>query len=55
MEPMAACTKAGIPFSLHTDSPVSPAGPLRLAQIAVARRCVIDKSVIGAGPGDLDP
>jgi predicted amidohydrolase YtcJ len=48
MEPMAACVKAGIPFSLHTDSPVSPAGPLRLAQIAVARRCVIDKSVIGA-------
>ena len=48
MEPMAACMKAGIPFSLHTDSPVSPAGPLRLAQIAVARRCVIDKSVIGA-------
>ena len=48
MEPMAACVKAGIPFSLHTDAPVSPAGPLRLAQIAVARRCVIDKSVIGA-------
>jgi predicted amidohydrolase YtcJ len=48
MEPMAACVKAGIPFSLHTDSPVSPAGPLRLAQIAVARRCLIDKSVIGA-------
>jgi len=48
MEPMAACVKAGIPFSLHTDSPVSPAGPLRLAQIAVTRRCVIDKSVVGA-------
>jgi predicted amidohydrolase YtcJ len=48
MEPMAACVKACIPFSLHTDSPVSPAGPLRLAQIAVSRRCVIDKSVIGA-------
>jgi predicted amidohydrolase YtcJ len=48
MEPMAACVKAGLPFSLHTDSPVSPAGPLRLAQIAVTRRCVIDKSVIGA-------
>ncbi len=47
MEPMAACVKAGIPFSLHTDSPVSPAGPLRIAQIAVARRCFIDKSVIG--------
>ncbi len=48
MAPMAACVKAGIPFSLHTDSPVSPAGPLRLVQIAVTRRCVIDNSVIGA-------
>ena len=48
MEPMAACVKAGIPFSLHTDAPVSPAGPLRLVQIAVTRRCVIDNSVIGA-------
>ena len=49
MEPMAACVKASLQFSLHTDSPVSPAGPLRLAQIAVTRRCSIDKSVIGAG------
>ena len=48
MEPMSACVKTGIRFSLHTDSPVSPAGPLRLSQIAVTRRCVIDKSVIGA-------
>ncbi len=49
MVPMGACSKAGIPFSLHTDSPVSPAGPLRLVQIAVTRRCFVDKSVIGAG------
>jgi predicted amidohydrolase YtcJ len=48
MVPMAACLKAGIPFSLHTDAPVSPAGPLRLVQIAVTRRCIIDNSVIGA-------
>jgi len=48
MVPMAACEKAGIAFSLHTDAPVSPAGPLRLVQIAVTRRCVIDNSVIGA-------
>ncbi len=48
MEPMAACLKAGVAFSLHTDAPVSPAGPLRLAQIAVTRRCVVDNSVIGA-------
>jgi predicted amidohydrolase YtcJ len=47
MEPMAACVKAGIPFSLHTDAPVAPAGPLRLVQIAVTRRCLIDNSVIG--------
>jgi len=49
MEPMAACVKAGIPFSLHTDSPVSPAGPLRLVQIAVTRRCITDNSIIGGG------
>ena len=48
MAPMAACLKAGVRFSLHTDSPVSPAGPLRLMQIAVTRRCAIDNSVIGA-------
>ena len=47
IEPMAACVKAGIPFSLHTDAPVSPSGPLRLVQIAVTRRCAIDNSVIG--------
>jgi predicted amidohydrolase YtcJ len=45
--PMGAALKAGIPFSLHTDAPVSPAGPLRLVQIAVTRRCEIDNSVIG--------
>jgi predicted amidohydrolase YtcJ len=45
--PMGASLKAGIPFSLHTDAPVSPPGPLRLVQIAVTRRCEIDNSVIG--------
>ena len=45
---MGASLKAGIPFSLHTDAPVSPPGPLRLVQIAVTRRCEIDNSVIGA-------
>jgi predicted amidohydrolase YtcJ len=45
--PMGDCVRAGIPFSLHTDAPVSPAGPLRLVQIAVTRRCQIDNSVIG--------
>ena len=45
--PMGASLKAGVPFSLHTDAPVSPPGPLRLVQIAVTRRCEIDSSVIG--------
>jgi predicted amidohydrolase YtcJ len=45
--PMGAALKAGIPFSLHTDAPVSPAGPLRLVQIAVTRRCEVDDSVLG--------
>ncbi|WP_294540446.1 amidohydrolase [uncultured Rhodoblastus sp.] len=49
MEPMAAALNAGIKFSLHTDAPVSPAGPLRLLQIAVTRRCAIDHSLIGPG------
>jgi predicted amidohydrolase YtcJ len=46
--PMGATVKAGIPFSLHTDAPVSPPGPLRLVQIALTRRCEVDNSVIGA-------
>jgi predicted amidohydrolase YtcJ len=45
--PMGASLKAGISFSLHTDAPVSPPGPLRLVQIAVTRRCETDNSVIG--------
>ena len=47
-EPAGACVKAGISFALHTDAPTAPTGPLRLAQIAVTRRCMIDNSVIGA-------
>jgi len=47
MVPAGACTKAGIPFTLHTDAPASPIGPLRLVQTAVTRRCEIDDSVIG--------
>ena len=46
--PIGAWAKLGMPFSLHTDAPVAPAGPLRLVEIAVTRRCVIDRSVIGA-------
>jgi predicted amidohydrolase YtcJ len=47
MEPMRAAAKKGLVFSIHTDAPVAPAGPLRLVQIAVTRRCAIDHSVIG--------
>ena len=46
--PIGAWARLGMPFSMHTDAPVAPAGPLRLVQIAVTRRCVIDRSVIGA-------
>lgn len=47
MVPAGACAKAGIPFTLHTDAPASPIGPLRLVQTAVTRRCDIDNSMIG--------
>jgi predicted amidohydrolase YtcJ len=47
MDPAGACAAAGIPFTLHTDAPCSPAGPLRLVQTAVTRRCDIDGSVVG--------
>ena len=32
MDPAGACVKAGLPFTLHTDSPCSPPGPLRARQ-----------------------
>jgi predicted amidohydrolase YtcJ len=48
MEPMAACVKLGLPFSLHSDCPATPAGPLQSLQTAVTRRCIIDNSTIGA-------
>ena len=38
----AACVKAGLPFTLHTDGPCSP-----LISTAVTRRCIIDNSVVG--------
>jgi predicted amidohydrolase YtcJ len=47
MDPAEACVKAGLPFTLHTDAPCSPPGPLGLIETAVTRRCVIDNSVIG--------
>jgi predicted amidohydrolase YtcJ len=47
MDPAAACVKAGLPFTLHTDAPCSPPGPLALIGTAVTRRCIIDNSVVG--------
>ena len=40
---MASC----LPFTLHTDAPCSPQGPLALISTAVTRRCIIDNSVVG--------
>jgi predicted amidohydrolase YtcJ len=48
MDPAGACVKAGLPFTLHTDAPCSPPGPLALVSTAVTRRCIIDNSVVGA-------
>jgi hypothetical protein len=48
MDPAGACVKAGLPFTLHTDGPCSPLGPLALISTAVTRRCIIDNSVVGA-------
>ncbi len=47
MDPAAACVKAGLPFTLHTDAPCSPPGPLALISTAMTRRCIIDNSVVG--------
>ncbi len=48
MDPAGACEKAGLRFTLHTDSPCSPLGPMRLVGTAVTRLCQIDNSVVGA-------
>jgi predicted amidohydrolase YtcJ len=47
MDPAGACVKAGLPFTLHTDGPCSPPGPLALISTAVTRRCIIDNSIVG--------
>jgi predicted amidohydrolase YtcJ len=47
MDPAGACVKIGLPFTLHTDAPCSPPGPLALISTAVTRRCIIDNSVVG--------
>jgi predicted amidohydrolase YtcJ len=47
MDPAGACLKEGIRFTLHTDSPCSPLGSLRLVQTAVTRVCEFDNSVVG--------
>jgi predicted amidohydrolase YtcJ len=47
MDPAGACVKAGLPFTLHTDGPCSPPGPLALISTAMTRGCIIDNSVVG--------
>ncbi len=47
MDPAGACVQAGLPFTLHTDGPCSPPGPLTLVSTAVTRRFIIDNSVVG--------
>jgi predicted amidohydrolase YtcJ len=47
MDPAGACVKADLPFTLHTDGPCSPPGPLALISTAMTRRCIIDDSVVG--------
>ena len=47
MDPAGACVKAGLPFTMHTDAPCSPPGPLALISTAVTRRRIIDNSVVG--------
>jgi len=47
MDPAGACAKAGVRFTLHTDSPCSPLGSLRLVQTAVTRHCDFDDTVVG--------
>lgn len=46
-DPAGACVKAALPFTLHSDSPCSPPGPLALVSTAMTRRCDIDGSIIG--------
>lgn len=46
-DPAGACVRAGLPFTLHTDSPCSPVGSLALVGTAVSRQCVVDGSTIG--------
>ncbi len=47
MDAAGDCVRAGLPFTLHTDSPVTKIGVLQLVQTAVTRRCLFDNSVIG--------
>ena len=49
MVPAGAAAKAGVPFTLHSDSPATglPINPLRHVQTAVTRRCATDDSVVG--------
>ncbi len=47
MDPAGQCVALGLPFTLHSDAPVTKPGPLQLIGTAVTRRCSADSSVIG--------
>ena len=40
ISPLGELARAGVPFSLHSDHPMAPAEPLRLAEVAVTRRAL---------------
>ncbi len=40
ISPLGELARAGVPFSLHSDYPMAPAEPLRLAEVAVTRRAL---------------
>jgi predicted amidohydrolase YtcJ len=46
--PAGEFLELGVPFSIHSDCPCSPAAPLREIGTAVTRICAIDGSVVGA-------
>jgi predicted amidohydrolase YtcJ len=47
MDPASQCEGLVLPFTMHTDAPVTRPGPLQLIQTAVTRRCIVDGSVVG--------
>jgi predicted amidohydrolase YtcJ len=47
MDPAGQCVALGLPFTLHSDAPVTKPGPLQLIGTAVTRRCSTDGTIVG--------